>query len=124
MVSLTIFDSIYDNKTDKRMDYNSFDEFEAILYKLSESTKYPTKKDAPLLSPAIYQTGTTRANDNVVGWAGFGIVVEVKRTVGGCWDQSLEVLLEPVEQECLLKSSGNSVVWLDVDVIPTQVRTS
>ena len=74
MVSLTIFDSIYDNKTDKRMDYNSFDEFEAILYKLSESTKYPTKKDAPLLSPAIYQTGTTRANDNVVGWAGFGIL--------------------------------------------------
>ena len=74
MVSLTIFDSIYDNKTDKRMDYNSFDEFETILYKLSESTKYPTKKDAPLLSPAIYQTGTTRANDNVVGWAGFGIL--------------------------------------------------
>ena len=56
------------------MDYNSFDEFEAILYKLSESTKYPTKKDAPLLSPAIYQSGTTRANDNVVGWAGFGIL--------------------------------------------------
>ena len=56
------------------MDYDSFDEFEAVLFKLSESTKYPTKKDAPLLSPAIYQTGTTRANDNVVGWAGFGIL--------------------------------------------------
>ena len=74
MVSLTIFDSIYDNKTNKRMDYTSFDEFEAILYKLSESTKYPTKKDAPLLSPAIYQPDTTRANDNVVGWGGFGIL--------------------------------------------------
>lgn len=74
MVSLTIFDSIYDNKTNKRMDYASFDEFEAILYKLSESTKYPTKKDAPLLSPAIYQPDTTRANDNVVGWGGFGIL--------------------------------------------------
>lgn len=74
MVSLTIFDSIYDNKTDKRMDYTSFDEFEAILYKLSESTKYPTKKDAPLLSPAIYQSDTTRANDNVMGWGGFGIL--------------------------------------------------
>jgi hypothetical protein len=56
------------------MDYTSFDEFEAILYKLSESTKYPTKKDAPLLSPAIYQPDTTRANDNVVGWGGFGIL--------------------------------------------------
>ena len=74
MVSLTIFDSIYDNKTDKRMDYTSFDQFEAILYKLSESTKYPTKKDAPLLSPAIYQPNTTRANDNVIGWGGFGIL--------------------------------------------------
>lgn len=74
MVSLTIFDNIYDNKTHKRMDYNSFDEFEAILYKLSESEKYPTKKDAPLLSPAIYQPDTTRANDNVTGWGGFGIL--------------------------------------------------
>jgi hypothetical protein len=44
------------------------------LYKLSESTKYPTKQDAPLLSPAIYQPDTTRANDNVVGWGGFGIL--------------------------------------------------
>jgi hypothetical protein len=74
MVSLTIFDNIYDNKTNKRMDYTSFDEFETILYKLSESTKYPTKKDAPLLSPAIYQPNTTRANDNVTGWGGFGIL--------------------------------------------------
>ena len=74
MVSLTIFDNVYDNKTKKRMDYSSFDEFEAILYKLSESTKYPTKKDAPLISPAIYQPDTTRANDNVVAWGGFGIL--------------------------------------------------
>ena len=74
MVSLTIFDSIYDNKTNKRMDYNSFDEFEAILYKLSESTKYPTKKDAPLISPAVYIPETTRGNDNVTGWGGFGIL--------------------------------------------------
>ena len=74
MVSLTIFDSIYDNKTDKRMDYESFDEFEQILYKLSESTKYPTKKDAPLISPAVYIPDTTRANDNVLAWGGFGIL--------------------------------------------------
>jgi len=74
MVSLTIFDSIYDNKTEKRMDYESFDEFEQILYKLSESTKYPTKKDAPLISPAVYIPDTTRANDNVLAWGGFGIL--------------------------------------------------
>ena len=56
------------------MDYESFDEFEQILYKLSESTKYPTKKDAPLISPAVYIPDTTRANDNVLAWGGFGIL--------------------------------------------------
>lgn len=74
MVSLTIFDNIYDNKTAKRMDYNSFDEFESVLYRLSESKKYPTKKSAPLISPAVYVPGSTRSNDNVLSWAGFGIV--------------------------------------------------
>jgi len=74
MVSLTIFDNIYDNKTDKRMDYNSFDEFEQILYRLSESDKYKTKKQAPLISPAVYIPGSTRSNDNVTAWGGFGIV--------------------------------------------------
>ena len=56
------------------MDYESFDEFENILYRLSESTKYPTKKDAPLISPAVYIPDTTRANDNVLAWGGFGIL--------------------------------------------------
>ena len=74
MVSLTIFDSIYDNKTVKRVDYNSFDDFEKVLYKLAGSDKYQKKADAPLISPAIYQDGTTRANANVTGWGGFGIV--------------------------------------------------
>jgi hypothetical protein len=71
MASLTIFNNIYDNKTHQRMDYDSFDEFEAVLFKLSESTKYPTKKDAPLISPAIYKKDATRCNDGVVAWAGW-----------------------------------------------------
>ena len=73
-VSLTIFNSIYDNKTHKRMDYNSFDELESVLYKLAKSKQYKTKTDAPLISPATYKPNTTRANDNVLSWAGFGIV--------------------------------------------------
>lgn len=72
--SLTLFESIFDNKTNKRMDYESFEQFESVLYKLSESGKYKTKKDAPLISPAVYAEGTTRSNDNVRYWAGFGIV--------------------------------------------------
>ena len=73
-ISLTIFDSVYDNKTNKRMDYTSFDEFERIIYRLADSNKYPTKSEAPLISPATYMPDTTRANDNVVAWGGFAIV--------------------------------------------------
>ena len=74
MVSLTIFDSIYDNKTVKRIDYKSFDDFEKVLYRLADGDKYQKKTDAPLISPATYKTETTRANANVVSWGGFGIV--------------------------------------------------
>ena len=73
------------------MDYNSFDEFEQVLYKLSESTKYPTKKDAPLISPATYIPDTTRGNDNVTGWGMWcaldiddfkGDIEEIKKAYG------------------------------------------
>ena len=74
MVSLTIFDSIYDNKTAKRMDYESFEQFESVLYRLAQGNKYEKKADAPLISPAIYKPDTTRANENVLAWGGFGIV--------------------------------------------------
>ena len=53
------------------MDYNDFSEFENVLYKLAKSDKYPTKHDAPLISPAIYKPNMTRANDNVTGWGGW-----------------------------------------------------
>jgi len=56
------------------MDYESFEEFESVIYRLAESTKYRTKSEAPLISPAIYLPDTTRANDNVVAWGGFGIL--------------------------------------------------
>ena len=44
-ISLTIFDSIYDNKTEKRMDYESFEQFESVLYRLAEGNKYEKKSD-------------------------------------------------------------------------------
>ena len=74
MVSLTIFDSIYDNNTSKRVDYNDFDQFEQILYKLAKEKTFKQKKDAPLISPATYVENSKRANANVVAWGGFGIV--------------------------------------------------
>ena len=66
-ISLTLFDSIFDNKTDKRVDLHDFNAFERVLYKLSEEPR-KSKKDAPLMSPATYKPDTTRANDNVVEW--------------------------------------------------------
>ena len=70
MISLTLFKSQYDNKTNKRMDFSSFDELEKLIYGLSKQPK-KGKKDAELISPAIYEPGTTRANKNVTAWAGW-----------------------------------------------------
>lgn len=74
MTALTIFDSIYDNKTHKQMNFKSFTEFESMLYKLAGDNRYKTKKEAPLISPAIYTPETTRSNTNVEYWGGFAIV--------------------------------------------------
>lgn len=102
MASLTIFNNIYDNKTHQRMDYDSFDEFEAVLFKLSESTKYPIKKDAPLISPAIYKKDATRCNDGVVAWAGWCAV-----------DVDVEVNEEPWNKYYHIKySTASSTVEL------------
>lgn len=72
-VSLTIFKSVFDNKTDKRMDFDSWQKFEDLLFKLSER-KIASKKDAELISPAIYEMGTTRSNKNVTAWAGWAAI--------------------------------------------------
>ena len=68
--SLTIFKSIYDNKTHKRLNFNSYMSFEKMFFDLAQETR-KDKKSAPLISPAIYTEKTTRANDNVLGWAGW-----------------------------------------------------
>ena len=68
--SLTLFKSIFDNKTEKRMDFTSYAQFERLLFDLAQQ-KREDKKSAPLISPATYVEDTTRANDNVIGWAGW-----------------------------------------------------
>ena len=69
-ISLTLFKSIFDNKTHKRMDFKSFTEFEHLLFELSKLPR-KDKKDAQLISPATYIEDTTRANNNVVDWGGW-----------------------------------------------------
>tara|TARA_B110000977_G_scaffold63918_1_gene86960 strand:+ start:31 stop:969 length:939 start_codon:yes stop_codon:yes gene_type:complete len=68
--SLTIFKSQFDNKTEKRVVLNSFDALDKLLFGLSQKPK-KGKKDAELISPAIYKSNTTRANTNVSAWAGW-----------------------------------------------------
>lgn len=73
MYSLTVFKSIYDNKTEKRVDLKSWDDFEQLLFKLSKRP-IKDKADAELISPAVYTPGTTRANKNVTEWARWAAV--------------------------------------------------
>jgi len=68
--SLTLFKSIFDNKTEKRMDFNKYRKFEKLLFELAQQ-KRKDKKSAPLISPAVYKENTTRANSNVISWAGW-----------------------------------------------------
>lgn len=55
------------------MDFSGWNELEKLLYKLSEQ-KFETKKDAYLISPAVYKPDTTRANRNVTDWAGWAAI--------------------------------------------------
>jgi len=71
--SLTIFKSAFDNKTHRRMDFDSWGDFVDLLRNLSEQP-LRDKKSAQLISPATYELGTTRANRNVVDWGHWACV--------------------------------------------------
>jgi hypothetical protein len=73
MYSLTIFKNIYDNKTNKRLDFDTWDKFESLLYKLS-AEPFARKQDAYLISPAVFHPDTTRSNKAVDKWAGWAAV--------------------------------------------------
>lgn len=93
MYSLTIFKSIFDNKTHRRMDFDTFDELEELLYELSKKPGYKPKKDdrrigSPLITPATYEMETTRANRNVVEWAGW-VALDIDE-YDGTFDEAIE----------------------------------
>lgn len=78
--SLTVFKSVFDNKTDVRVDFETFEKFEKSLYYLSTLPGYKAKrgertnKASPLVSPAVYKHGETRANANVIEWASWAAI--------------------------------------------------
>lgn len=70
--SLTIFKNTFDNKTHRVQEFNSWDDFESLLYSLSQQKGQKGGKDSsPLISPAIYTQDTTRSNKNVTVWGGW-----------------------------------------------------
>ena len=84
MISFTLFKNIYDNNTSRRVDFSSFDQFDMALESLSKKAGYKPKKgeklwqsktkSTELISPALYSSGTTRANANVLEFGGFAMM--------------------------------------------------
>ena len=86
VISGTLFKSIFDNKTDKSFSQANWNAFVRVLYDLS-AVKRAGKRDAMLMSPAVYEEGTTRANKNVIEWAGWCAVdVDDYEVNGGLHD--------------------------------------
>ena len=70
MISGTLFESLYNTSTVNKIDFETFQDFEQVLYKLA-SVPRKDKKSAYLMSPASYLDKTTRKNDNVTKWGGW-----------------------------------------------------
>lgn len=127
-ISLTLFKSQFDNKTHKRMDFSSFDELEKLLYGLSKQPK-KGKKDAELISPAVYEAGTTRANKNVLAWAGWCAVDVDDVTIDGELNDFIHQLVGNWRFVCYSTASSQTskpkfrlVFELDRDLQQTEIR--
>jgi len=83
MITITIFKNIFDTNTDTKIELDD-DKFESFLYKAFDRP-YENKKDASLMSPAMYILGTTRKNNSVTKWSKWAAVdiddYEVKDSV-------------------------------------------
>lgn len=64
---------VYDNKTHRRMNFESWDKLVELFRKLSERP-LKGKQDAELISPAIFEDGAPRRNNHVLAWAGWAAV--------------------------------------------------
>jgi len=71
-ISLSYFKNLGDTAP-KRLDFRDWVAFTRFLDRLSER-KLNGKHDAELICPAVYDRGATRANRNVLRWAGWAAV--------------------------------------------------
>lgn len=96
---------MYDNKTHRRLNLESWDQFTNFLYKLSQRP-LGGKKDAELISPAVFQDGTTRANKNVLAWAGWAAVDVDDHEFKGDLESELRNLYGNYEYICYSTASS------------------
>lgn len=112
MFSLTVFKSIFDNKTDTRIDFETFEKFEKSLYYLSTIKGYKAKRGefaknaSPLISPAVYRADTTRANANVIEWAGWAALDVDNATYDGDLEDALAKLYPDIYYICYSTASS------------------
>ena len=75
MITLNVFDNIFDNNTDKMIEFDDFNEFEDLLYHISKKP-LQSKKDASLITPSLYTPGSSRSNKNVISWSWAAVDVD------------------------------------------------
>lgn len=72
---LTIFKNQFDNKTHRKMGFDTWESFTGLLYGLSlKEGQKGGRNSSPLISPAVFTDGTTRANANVTHWGSWAAV--------------------------------------------------
>ena len=96
--SMTVFDSprwwdeknryVYDNKTHRKLTFDSWDNFAKFFRTLSER-ELKGKQDAQLISPAVFEAGSTRSNKSVLSWAGWAAVDVDNHTFDGELEDAL-----------------------------------
>ena len=76
MIEATLFKTIFDNKVNRKLSFDTWDEFVTCLYKMSTIDGYKPKrgerkirKSSPLISPAVFKPNSRRANKNVKYWS-------------------------------------------------------
>src|SRR5210317_284905 len=68
----TIFKNQFDNKTDRRYPLPTWDKFVGMLYDLSEQEgRKGGNNSSPLITPAVFQTNSTRSNKSTLYWGGW-----------------------------------------------------
>lgn len=107
-MELTIFNSVFDNKTHRKMKLDGWGKLITLLRQLSYEPGYKPKKSerkpgSPLISPAVFKWGTTRANANVEYWAGWAAL-----DIDDWTEEGYRVLMDKLQNQIHVRYSTSS----------------